>query len=54
MAGCFEHINNRKDFAREIDRALIPCRKHLKTKGANNTLLSVAKQLELVKERRGN
>jgi hypothetical protein len=51
MAGCFEQINNRKDFAREVDRALPLCKKHLKSKGANNTLLSVEKQLLFIQDR---
>ena len=51
MAGSFEHINNQKDFVQEVDRALQLCGKYIKTKGANNTLLSVEKQLQFIQDR---
>jgi hypothetical protein len=51
MAGCFEHINNRKDFVREVDRALPLCKKYQKSKGAGNALVSVEKQLRFIQDR---
>jgi len=51
MAGCFEHINSRKDFVREVDRALHQCEGFLKTKGPSSALLSVEKQLRFLQER---
>ena len=51
MAGCFEQINNREDFRREVDRAVILCAKFLKKKGRDPTLLSVEMQLKFIQER---
>jgi hypothetical protein len=51
MAGCFEQINNRADFRREVDRARVLCAEFLKKRGQDPTLLSVDKQLEFIQDR---
>jgi hypothetical protein len=51
MAGCFEHINNRKDFVQEVDLALQLCSKYIKSKGASNALINVEKQLLFIQDR---
>ena len=51
MAGCFEHIDSRADFVREVDRAQQLCEGFLKTKGASSALLSVEKQLCFIQGR---
>jgi hypothetical protein len=51
MAGSFEQINNRKDFVRELSRAVLSCAGILKRKGPDPTLLSVQKQLQFIQDR---
>ncbi len=50
MAGCFEQINNRMDFSREVDRARILCADFLKRKNKSPTLLSVDMQLKFIQD----
>ena len=51
MAGCFEQIDNRDDFEREVDRAVDLCADFLKNRGPDPTLLSVQKQLRFIQDR---
>ena len=51
MAGAFEQINNRKDFKREVDRAVVLCDQFVKNLGPDPALLSVQKQLQFIQDR---
>jgi hypothetical protein len=51
MAGCFEQINNREDFRREVDRARVLCAKLLKQSAKDPTILSVDMQLKFIQDR---